>query len=638
MQMFIWDNYESNEITDNIRYWVDLWEDLIEHFTERLYGLSLENPRLLIRDIIDEIEFNDFKNSENRKYFQAMSDEILKSDPAIQNILKTEWALLRREFGSQRWIYLKQVGRSLLIKFEDGTYFKETCRILKNILLSSKTDKQMIRLLSQNLIVEFLNKEYSLKTIKDFTANIFDKYVIREDGHLITKFPHTYDWHTFMKNEVFDEKEFNQAVSAEIDRASVPDRIDKLEYYFFKKAEDNYFIFEVGGIKGEVDFNIGDVNFYSPTVKRYLKAHTEIDEELFHNKTAEQKFINAAVRLPMVDPAGARRHAEEKINKALDLLRVSYDTKASFEIMPGYLIVDDHGKNIGGSWGWKKSSGSRWWTSLDLKKDIVDRSEFEKQDFLFKPMEQQSDTERKLARSLRWFRKGEETDNSEDKIVSYWVVLENLLRFKEPLLCKDENVYLLAKEIVAAHQGMRFMYDIGWGLYWHVRTLINSSHGNRKCLVLPQEIIDKCNLDPQGPTVIYLKPFIDHLEDMAKSVDRAIIREKIEDTMGFYADTTFAKKLIENYLKEIKKDVLLLYRYRNKIVHNAHYDNTILPYYVEKIRRYAGDLLLTVIGRYSENRAMSIEEIVLEKYWEMNNTIEKLTKGMSANFFEVERP
>ena len=88
---------------------------------------------------------------------------------------------------------------------------------------------------------------------------------------------------------------------------------------------------------------------------------------------------------------------------------------------------------------------------------------------------------------------------------------------------------------------------------------------------------------------------------MAKAVDRAIIREKIEDTLGFYADTTFAKKLIESYLKEIKNDVLLLYRYRNKIVHNAHYDNTILPYYVEKIRRYAGDLLRTVIERYSGN-------------------------------------
>jgi len=118
MQMYIWDKYDPDEITDNIRYWVDLWEDLISHFTERLYGLSLENPRLLIKDIIDEIEFNEFKNSENKKYFQAISNEILKRDPAIQNILKTEWTLLRREFGSQRWIYLKQVCRGLLIKFE----------------------------------------------------------------------------------------------------------------------------------------------------------------------------------------------------------------------------------------------------------------------------------------------------------------------------------------------------------------------------------------------------------------------------------------------------------------------------------------------------------------------------------------
>jgi len=491
----------------------------------------------------------------------------------------------------------------------------------------------MIRLLSQNLIVEFLHKEYSLKTINDFAANIFDKYNIREDGHLITKFPHICDWHAFMKGEVFDEKAFNQAVSAEIDHVSESDRIDKLEYYFFKKTEDNYFIFEVEGIKGEVDFNVGDVNFYSPKGKRYLKGQSEIDDELFHNKTTEKKFINVAVRFPMVDSDGARRHAEEKINKALDLLRVYYTPKSSFEIMPDYLIVDDHGRNRGMALGWKKNeTGSRWWDSLDIEKDIVDSSIFEKRDFLFKLTEQQSAMERKLVRSLRWYRKGEETDNSEDKIFSYWVVLENLLRLKEPLLCKNESVCLLSKEIVSAHQGMRFIYDMGWGLYWYTRTLVNRSHGDRKCLVLPSDIINKYNLNPQGPTTIYLEPFINNLEEIGKSVDRTIIKEKFEDTMRFYTDSTFARKLIENYLKEIKDDILLIYRYRNKIVHNAHYDNTILPYYVEKIRRYAGDLLRTVIGR------LSIEEIVLEKYWKMNNTLEKLSKGVHVNFFEIGKP
>ena len=204
----------------------------------------------------------------------------------------------------------------------------------------------MIRQLSQNLIVEFLHKEYSLKTIKNFRPNIFDKYSIA-DGHLITKFPHTCDWNAFMKDEVFDKKAFHQAVFAEIDHVGVPDRIDKLEYYFFKKPEDNYFIFEVEGIKGEVDVNVGDVNFYSPNIKRYLKRETERDYEIFYNKNNARKHINVAVKIPMVDPEGAKRFAKEKINKALDLLRVYYDPKASFEIMPSNLIVDNDGRNIG---------------------------------------------------------------------------------------------------------------------------------------------------------------------------------------------------------------------------------------------------------------------------------------------------
>ena len=354
----------------------------------------------------------------------------------------------------------------------------------------------------------------------------------------------------------------------------------------------------------------------------------------------EQKCINVAVKFPMVDSDGARGRAQEKVNKALDILRLYYSPKAQFEIMPGNLIVDDHGTARGMTLGWKKNApGSRWWDSLDLEEDIIDRSIFDKLDFLFKPTEKQSDMERKLTRSLRWFRKGGETDNVEDKIFSYWVVLENLLRFKEPLLLKNENVYLLAREIVSTQQGMRFIYDKGWGLYWYIRTLVFSSQGDRKCLVLPADTMDKSNLNPHsGPTTIYLKPFIDNLGDMIRYIDRGIIKEKIEDTIRFYADATFARKLLESYQKEIKDDVLLIYRYRNKIVHNAHYDNAILPYYMEKIRRFAGDLLRTLIGRYSDDSKLSIEEIVLENYWQMNNTLEKLSKGMRVDFFEVQKP
>ena len=88
MNVFLWDSYEEGEINDKIKYWVDLWEDLIENFNNDSYGLNLVNPHLILMDIIDEIKFNRLKNSKNKEYFLKTLGVMLKSDPVIKNSFK----------------------------------------------------------------------------------------------------------------------------------------------------------------------------------------------------------------------------------------------------------------------------------------------------------------------------------------------------------------------------------------------------------------------------------------------------------------------------------------------------------------------------------------------------------------------
>jgi hypothetical protein len=80
MDMLLWDTYQANEINEKIKYWVDLWEDLISNFNKNRYGLTLINPHLILRDIIDEIEDNKLKNKENKKYYNKQLNHIIKSN------------------------------------------------------------------------------------------------------------------------------------------------------------------------------------------------------------------------------------------------------------------------------------------------------------------------------------------------------------------------------------------------------------------------------------------------------------------------------------------------------------------------------------------------------------------------------
>ena len=63
-------------------------------------------------------------------------------------------------------------------------------------------------------------------------------------------------------------------------------------------------------------------------------------------------------------------------------------------------------------------------------------------------------------------------------------------------------------------------------------------------------------------------------------------------------------------MKEVKDDILMIYRFRNLIVHNAHYDSTLLPYFVWKIKIYAGNLIRELIKETTETNSELKEQFI----------------------------
>ena len=177
METFIWENYNKDEVNDKIKYWVDLWEDLISYFNVNSYGLKLINPQLILLDTIDEIESNQFvKNKENKKYFYEKISQILEVDE------------VRRNFDSNRILFLSQLCKKALSIFRSGEYFEKSFQELKKIMLEKNwnaNDERKIYYLSQVLIIELLLRGYNLEEIKDFPKSIFDKYSFFKVGKII---------------------------------------------------------------------------------------------------------------------------------------------------------------------------------------------------------------------------------------------------------------------------------------------------------------------------------------------------------------------------------------------------------------------------------------------------------------------
>lgn len=651
MDMYIWDSYSPQEISEKIKYWVDLWEDLIDNFNKKLYGLDLINPQLLIRDLIDEINFNALRNKDNREYFCKQLNMLLNKDLALKKSFRTDFCLIKKELKTGGNFYLLQLCKMVQEIFRQGKYFEESYNALKETLLNpvwEGNDEENILLISQHLIVELLLRGYSLNEIHSFPRNLFDKYYVQNEL-LITNYPHDTKWTDFTCGESFDHTAFNKAVKAKIDALTVPKRLEQFSKYYYRKPERCYFIFQIEGLKGEKDFNIGNVNFYSPSIKKYVteKSLLGYDHEYF-NGDKNQYFMNAAVPVDSMDTEASKSYAMETIEKALDLLRCFYLTKTNFEIVrENYLIVDSEGRaGFGGSVS-KRDRWYRWENALDLNKHELDKDLLPEllariNKFLFIPREKQSDIEQKIVYSLHWYRKGEETNNLEDKLLHYWIVIENLMNFKPSSINivlpnnQRERILRLARELLPPIQVRNFIYELVTELYEYLGRLLNSRQGGRPYLTLPEELIEVCNLNPKPNTQISLLPFVNNLGKVADAIDRKIIKKRVLSAHSFYMDNHFAKEQIRKQVEQVRDDILLIYRYRNKIVHHAHYDLSVLPYFVQKVRKFAGDLLREILHESSVSGANSVEEILVASYVKMNRVIEKLNQNIPVDFLDLD--
>lgn len=168
--------------------------------------------------------------------------------------------------------------------------------------------------------------------------------------------------------------------------------------------------------------------------------------------------------------------------------------------------------------------------------------------------------------------------------------------------------------LISSNFIFEYIYELGWEYYNHYSQVAQNKMFNK--INLPDDLIEKANLLTKEGETIYLQKFITHLPEIKKLETNLFLREKIESIIQFYYNNDYSSKIIKMQIKSIEDDLLMTYRYRNLIVHNAHFDNAMLPYYIWKIRDYSGSLIRNLIHRYektNEKLSTLLFNIYIEK-------------------------
>lgn len=633
-------NTESS--VNKIDYFNDLWNNLIDNFLDKSFGLNLYNPHTLVEDVITEIEENSFKNIENRKYFYDKLNEYFNSDIIIKKYYFAEFKLLRTNFNSNKVNLVLEISKSIHKEFKEGGYFNENLKLLseiitdENILNDEIANK--INFFTQNIIIEFLKKGYPLEEIKKFVSKIFSHYHFYpydDEEIILTEFPHEIDYEDYKDNGILNRKKLNDEIIKSFDSLTIAERISKLSYYYYKPSIEAYYIFVVEGLKGTIELNFNDVTFYSSEHKRFATNDKLNDEDLQENK--QDKYIQACVKVDYISDKSSLKEAILKLENTINLLHCYYNTKVKIEVNSSKYIVIQNGSIINRSWSRDaKDNFMRYHDSLNINRYMKGLKEVSDLSYLNSSFEKNQITSKFLT-AIRWYSKAEHNNTQEDKLLNYWIALETLFssdfdNLKDQFLEKPISKIKLIQLVIGSKQVLNFIYDYGWELYHYYSHKIRNQELNLKESFLPKELIIKANLDTKEGETIHLEKFINSLEEIKNHETNIFLINKITDLQSFYKNNGYAIKKINEHIKEIENDILRIYRFRNLIVHNAHFDNSLLPYYVWKLKQYSGNLIRSLIYKYGENRNLNLSTHLLNFHLEKEKFIINLENNR-ANLF-----
>lgn len=649
MELFLWDDFKDGEINEKIKYWVDIWGELIKNFNKNSYGLNLSNPHIVIKDIIDEIEFNKMRNKENKAFLLKQVNSFLKNDKLIKDCYKVEFESIREYLNSDKHEYLLVICKQVKKAFEGNRYFKELYSRLKKTLLNGDEGEEIFReinSISRSLIVELVLKGFHLDSIKRMPVGIFQNYMVIENGCIIPQYPyHGLDFKDFK-----DEKTYSEVVREKIDNLTIVQRLDALsEYILGLNSKECYVIVPIEGMVGDVrEIEVGDVLFYNPRFYQHVKKDELIDaeseeenKELFSRNRG--RLLNARIKVDCVDWKSAKELANDKLEEIFNVLRCIYKTKCKFKTVTNqYIITDLLGTELNRGYDLESREIEKEIHSLDMKEISSDSKEenfFEEvSNAMYQSNKSESITHQKLMYSLHWFRKGEESERAEDRLLNYWIAMENLMDFKSSseegrniILNKEkETSFNLIKELIPCLEIMVYKNSILQDLFRYVRDLTYtkgySDKATKSGLELPEELREQCNLTHINGRVSLI-PFLENLEEISKYTEREIIKDKIHFAYQFYNNNKFAENAIQERIKVVQDEMIYIYRYRNKIVHNAHYDNALLPHIVSKAKEYANSLLMRIMYDYFISGEEELKDIYFK--WHFNSSI--FMKNLSKN-------
>ncbi|MBQ3023868.1 MAG: hypothetical protein IJD23_00995 [Spirochaetaceae bacterium] len=619
---FLDDVLNENEITENLRYFVSYWEYFCNAVEQPSIYTTIMTPHFLVREILNELNTNGTENSSTFKYFFSQNQSFLSKKYLFDEDSYSLWILLHEKLKEKekQVVVIDSIVNKLIQHFSSNEFQAFLFSSLKSIVLSSEAKFDNIKSLTETIIFQFIFEQYSIKTIKKLINNIFSSYSLEKRENEKVYFHTNYPLVTNFEND--DYEEYVKKASDEMNNLTLEKRLDRLYKLLINDTQIYYFIFYIKGIFFENKVDFTDVTFYNPKISPILDPNNKFENDIFNGENYEIG-MNVIVKQKGKDIISAKLAAIKKINKTYDFILLHSNLKGKISINDACYRILDENKEFR-SWSMGTSKDYLWRHDVIIDEESENKiiNKYQKICNNENILEHDKDI---IFDSLHFYRKAKESDSQEEKLLNYWIALERLFLDFDTFESKFDRTCNFVQSILLE----RFIFQKGWNCYYFIDNLLRKQFFYKNKMIseieIPKELQIKANIGPDlNNSIIKLQDFVDSIPEIIKYSRNLVANDIMQNVQKFYYNHKFASKEILDKKEEIRNVLLMIYRQRNQIVHNAKYDNTLIEYNIAQAQSITTIVLSVLVNEINENS--SIKDVALDFYIRSEQDIYLATK------------
>lgn len=606
----------GREIEEKLRYFFEYYEFAgrrMESGSLPFYPLL---PHTIFRMLQEELQRE--KNGRNLEFLGTRLEKVVGRDKVCQEQFGFLKGLLMEHLVSDKE-YALHVCQEILDRMETENYAGSLCGRLEEILFDGKTlaeRKEEIRYLVEALLTEQQLYGYSIKSIQQLPNKLLQGWG-QVRGIIYTDYPFA---------PVFEGADRSLRVREYMEELTVRDRIRDLARLFDKQEQTYILVCGISGMKGdEIDFEIGNVKIYNAKFHPKFAFEKENGTEEKNGSKKEglesakiKCLIHAAVTVRGFDQENFIPQAKREVEKAIDIICCYSDIHVPIHIdMSVYQILDEQFQPHGAGMRAEGEAFLREMMGINYDRGGLGELQELYLKYSSSVLAGEGELPVVIQNAARWFRKGKETQRPEDKLLNDWICLESLF----------PNQLELPKEIGNKLDDRKSKFNQIYGLvpvmlirkrffeyFWKCQNdclNLYFQYNNRKdnnVFPISEELAKKCDFKLEGQ--INLLPFLESLGEIVESIPDGVFKDYLEEVRSCVEDAKAVNRLWKKLEARMEEELLMGYRLRNIIVHNAQSSTDYVEYYETQLRRISGDVIRLIIHLYEEHPSRTMADIL----------------------------